>query len=91
MSILYIGLSIFLFMTLIAGFWRVLKGPDEVDRMLAGQLFGTTIVACLLLLAQAFKRPDLQDVALVLALISAITMIAFVRLRSASDNKTGSD
>ncbi|MCU7817985.1 MAG: hypothetical protein KZQ56_09075 [gamma proteobacterium symbiont of Lucinoma myriamae] len=40
-----------------AGLWRVLRGPTSAARMLAAQLFGTTAVACVLLLAQAFERP----------------------------------
>jgi len=47
--------------------------------MLAAQLFGTTAVAVLLLLAQATENPALRDVALVFALLAAVTAVAFVR------------
>jgi multicomponent Na+:H+ antiporter subunit F len=79
MEILYLGMALFLLLTLVAGLWRVLRGPTAADRMLAAQLFGTTAVACVLLLAQAFDRPPLRDVALVFALLSAVTAVAFVR------------
>ena len=79
MEILYLGMALFLLLTLVAGLWRVLRGPTLADRMLAGQLFGTTAVACLLLLAQALELPSLRDVALVFALLAAVTAIAFVR------------
>ncbi|MEA3302986.1 MAG: pH regulation protein F, partial [Pseudomonadota bacterium] len=38
----YSAMALFLLMTLIAGLWRVLRGPTPADRMLAAQLFGTT-------------------------------------------------
>jgi len=79
MEMLYSGLVPFLLLTLVAGLWRVLRGPTAADRMLAGQLFGTTSVACLLLMAQALDRPALRDVALVFALLAVVTAVAFVR------------
>ena len=50
---LYAALALFLLLNLGAGMWRVLRGPTAADRMLAAQLFGTTAVAMLLLLAEA--------------------------------------
>ena len=79
MASLSSGLALFLLLTLVAGLWRVLRGPTAADRMLAAQLFGTTSVACVLLLAQAFEQPSLRDVALVFALLAAVTAVAFVR------------
>lgn len=75
----YLAMALFLLLTLIAGLWRVLRGPTPADRMLAAQLFGTTTVACVLLLAQAYERPSLRDIALVFALLAAVTAVAFVR------------
>lgn len=79
MQSLYVGVALFLLFNLAAGAWRVLRGPSVADSMLAAQLFGTTAVAVLLLLAQASQQPALRDVALVFALLSAVTAIAFVR------------
>lgn len=79
MEMLYSGMALFLLLTLVAGLWRVLRGPTAADRMLAAQLFGTTAVACVLLLAQAIDQPPLRDVALVFALLAAVTAVAFVR------------
>jgi len=59
--------------------YRVLRGPTLGDRMLAGQLFGTTAVAILLLIAQVNEEASLVDVALVLAVLAAVSMVAFVR------------
>ena len=47
--------------------------------MLAVQLFGTTAVATLLLLAQTSGNAALRDVALVFALLASVTAVAFVR------------
>jgi multicomponent Na+:H+ antiporter subunit F len=79
MRAFYLALALFLLLNLGAGMWRVLRGPTAADRMLAAQLFGTTAVAVLLLLAQATASAALRDVALVLALLAAVTAVAFVR------------
>jgi multicomponent Na+:H+ antiporter subunit F len=79
MEILYLAMALFLLLNLIAGMWRVLRGPTAADRMLATQLFGTTAVAILLLLAKADDNSALRDVALVFALLAAVTAVAFVR------------
>lgn len=79
MQILYLALALFLLVNLGAGMWRILRGPTAADRMLAAQLFGTTAVAVLLLLAQATGATALRDVALVFALLAAVTAVAFVR------------
>jgi len=76
---LYFVVALFLLLNLGAGMWRVLRGPTAADRMLAAQLFGTTAGAVLLLLAQATEKSALRDVALVFALLAAITAVAFVR------------
>lgn len=75
----YLALALFLLLNLGAGIWRVLRGPSAADRMLAAQLFGTTAVAILLLLAQAYGNAALRDVALVFALLAVVTTVAFVR------------
>ncbi|MCL4553647.1 MAG: monovalent cation/H+ antiporter complex subunit F [Actinobacteria bacterium] len=75
----FVGFAIVIFITMLLGFIRVERGPTAADRMLAAQLFGTTGVALMLLLAEAFQVPALRDVALVLALLAAVTGIAFVK------------
>ena len=79
MQTFYFALVLFLLLTLVAGLWRIRRGPTAADRMLAAQLFGTTATAVLLLLAEASEEPALRDVALVLALLAAITVTAFTR------------
>jgi multicomponent Na+:H+ antiporter subunit F len=77
MTTLDLGLALFLLLTLVAGLWRVRRGPTAADRMLAAQLFGTTSAAILLLLAEGLALPALRDVALVLAVLAIIAVIAF--------------
>jgi multicomponent Na+:H+ antiporter subunit F len=73
------GIAGFLLLNLAAGLWRVMRGPTAADRMLAAQLFGTTAVAVLLLLAEGMGQPALRDIALVFALLAAVAAVAFVQ------------
>ena len=90
METFYLALVFFLLLNLGAGMWRVLQGPTAADRMMAAQLFGTTAVAILLLLGQVEGRSALHDVALVFALLAAVTVVAFVR-RAWSEQETEHD
>jgi multicomponent Na+:H+ antiporter subunit F len=76
---LYIAFALFLLLTIIAGFARVLRGPTSTDRLMATQLFGTTGVAILLLLAEALAAPELRNIALVFALLAVLATVAFTR------------
>lgn len=71
--------SIIVLATIGIGFVRVLLGPGKADRLIAAQLFGTAGVAWILLFAYATGKPGLSDVALVLALLAAVSAIAFVK------------
>ncbi|RUO32854.1 monovalent cation/H+ antiporter complex subunit F [Aliidiomarina sanyensis] len=77
-TFLYITAALLL-ASLIIGLVRVWLGPQEADRMLSAQLFGTTGVAILLILAIATGQRALIDIAFVLALLAAVATIAFVR------------
>ncbi|WKZ32390.1 MAG: monovalent cation/H+ antiporter complex subunit F [Thermodesulfobacteriota bacterium] len=79
MDRLFFALAVFLILNILAGLYRVLRGPTRADRMLAFQLFGTTGVAALLLLSEAAQEPMLRDIALVFALLSVITSAGFAR------------
>jgi multicomponent Na+:H+ antiporter subunit F len=72
-------LALFLLANLVAALARAARGPTAADRMLAALLFGSTGVGILVLLAFAGGGTPLVDVALTLALLAAITGIAFVR------------
>lgn len=72
-------LAAMLLLTIFAGLYRVVTGPTPVDRLIAIQLFGTSGVAILLLLAHLESAPALRDAALVLALLAAVVSAALVQ------------
>jgi len=72
------GVGAFLLLTLLIALLRIWRGPTPSDRMLASQLFGTTGVALLLVLAEAQDAAALRDVAWVLALLSVLAVVGFV-------------
>jgi multicomponent Na+:H+ antiporter subunit F len=69
----------FILAMLALGLIRVLRGPDDADRMMAAQLIGTGGIAALLLLGGVTGVPATVDVALTLALLATFTSIAFVK------------
>lgn len=91
MQTFYMILALFLLVLIAVGMYRVIRGPGMADRMLAAQLFSTTAVAVLLLISQALAISTLRDVALVLALLAAITAVAFVRIAWAADAVESND
>ena len=90
MQLIYTTVILILLLNLGAGMLRILKGPGEADRMLAAQLFGTTAVAILLLLSQTGASLAAIDVALLFALLSAVTAVAFVR-RTWSESESNNE
>jgi multicomponent Na+:H+ antiporter subunit F len=80
MAELRLAIALFLLLTVLVGLVRVARGPTFADRMLVAQLFGTTGVAVLLILAAAPGSAPLRDVALVFSLLATISVVAFVRL-----------
>jgi multicomponent Na+:H+ antiporter subunit F len=85
----YLWPALFILISVVVGLVRILRGPTAADRMMAAQLFGTGGVAILLILAQAMQMPSLVDVALIYALLAAITMVVFVRCQWRSHENTG--
>ena len=69
----------FVLATVALGLVRILRGPNDADRMMAAQLLGTGGIAVLLLLARAMGMPAAVDVALILALLAAFVSAAFVK------------
>ena len=69
-------LALILLLSLVAGLVRVWRGPTAADRMLSAQLFGTTGIAILLLLAET-GHDALRHIALVLALLALMATTAF--------------
>lgn len=74
-------LATLLLLSLAGALWRVWRGPEDADRMMAAQLVGTGGVGVVLLLAAATDW-GMIDVALVLALLAAFAAIGFVKAQS---------
>jgi multicomponent Na+:H+ antiporter subunit F len=79
MNIFFLLSSLFLLLTIIVGFVRLIKGPSLTDRILAVQLFGSTGISILLLFSAAFSLPSAINIALVFALLSVMTVAGFVK------------
>ncbi len=75
------ALVLFLIANLLAGLWRIYRGPTAADRMLSALLFGSTTVAILLLLAEWQQMPALQIAALIFAMLAAVISLAFVAIQ----------
>jgi len=69
------------------GLIRVFKGPAVEDRMMSVQLVGTTGVGLLLLMANLLDMPASIDVALVLALLAAVSVAALTRREREPDHE----
>jgi multicomponent Na+:H+ antiporter subunit F len=76
----------FVLLMVALGLARILRGPEDADRILSVQLIGSGGVAVLLLLAVAVKFPPIVDVALMLGLLATFVSIAFLRDAAGSSN-----
>ena len=80
-----LGAAVFVLAMVALGLVRILRGPDDADRIMATQLFGTGGIAALLLLGVATEAKAVLDVALTLALLAAFASVAFARSASPSE------
>ena len=80
-----LGAAVFVLAMVALGLVRILRGPNDADRMMATQLFGTGGIAALLLLGVATEANAVLDVALTLALLAAFASVAFVQSASLAD------
>jgi multicomponent Na+:H+ antiporter subunit F len=71
------------------GLARILRGSNDVEKLMAVQLLGTGGIAALLLIAYATIVPGVEDVALGLALLAAFATIAFINLLDADQGDAG--
>lgn len=84
MTIFYTIIIILLLLCLILGLIRVLAGPDNANRMLAAQLFGTIGTTVVVVLSVMQNNEEIMNVALVFTLLASITVIAFLKLAEQS-------
>lgn len=80
MEVAYLVVELILVLNILLGLVRIVQGPSAVDRVLALQLFGTTGVALLLIMAHRMEMPSLRNVALVFGLLATLAIVAFARL-----------
>jgi multicomponent Na+:H+ antiporter subunit F len=73
-----LGAALFVLGTVALGLVRILRGPEDADRMMAAQLLGTGGVASLLLLGVANEVNAVGDLDLLLDLLAAFASVAFV-------------
>jgi multicomponent Na+:H+ antiporter subunit F len=71
-----------LVLSLCVGLIRIFRGPTLEDRIMSVQLMGTTGVGILLILGLLFDMPASIDIALVLAMLAAISVVALTRRES---------
>jgi multicomponent Na+:H+ antiporter subunit F len=79
-SAFLLGCAAVLAVSLALGLVRLSRGPDVVDRLAAAQLVGTVGVAILLILAEVTGDASLRLVALLFALLGAVTVATFLRV-----------
>jgi len=91
MNDLYLFAAAILLATVTAGLVRIFIGTANIERLLALQLFGTTTVAIVLLLAEGLEQPVLRDLALVLGLLASTMSIAYVRYGGLNTNPDQAD
>ena len=82
----YVIAMAFLLLALCISVARVLTSDSLANRMLAIQLLGSIGVALLLLWGQMSGAASLFDVALVLALLSAVSTVALTRIAPRGDD-----
>lgn len=89
MSAVLLCMACLLLLCLLLGLVRVALGPTSTDSLLAAQLTSTVGVALLAVLSKALALPALIDVALVLALLTAVTSAAYVRTFGVTQEGSG--
>lgn len=66
--------------TLLLAFVRVFRGPTAEDRLLGIQSFGTVGTAVVVMLSLEGDRAGFPDVAMLLSMLAAVTIITFTRI-----------
>ena len=79
MTAWYLIVATGLLATIAVALWRIARGPSRADRMMSVQLIGTGGIATVLLLTVAEDDWAMLDVAIVLALLAALSIIAFAK------------
>ncbi len=93
MQIFFYIVVLFLLATVCAGLVRVWRGPTLADRLLTTQLFGTTGMAILIVLAGARPELTLLNVAITFNVLAVLLVVCLVRVwpgkKTAADKEGG--
>ncbi len=71
--------NIVLAAALVVSAWRLLRGPTLADRVVALEVASAVMIAILLVAAVREQEPTFVDIALLVALVSFVTTLAFSR------------
>ncbi|GAO29946.1 monovalent cation/H+ antiporter complex subunit F [Geofilum rubicundum] len=80
MDLFFTIVVVFLLLNIALGLIRVWRGPTVADRLLTTQLFGTTGMAVLLVLAGSLEDPDLLNVAITFNVLAILLVIGLVKV-----------
>ncbi len=80
MNAFFIIVIIFLLLNIALGLYRVWRGPTVADRLLTTQLFGTTGIAILIVLAGYLKELTLLNVAVTFNVLAVLLVICLVQV-----------
>lgn len=78
MDLFFTIVIIFLLLNIALGLIRVWRGPTVADRLLTTQLFGTTGMAILLVLAGHLEQPTFLNVAITFNVLAILLVIGLV-------------
>ncbi len=65
--------------------WRLLRGPDAVDRVLALDTLYINVVALIILLGVRARANQLLEAALIVAMLGFVSTVALARFLSRGD------
>ena len=80
MDVVFIIVSIFLLLNIALGLFRIWRGPTVADRLLTTQLFGTTGMAVLLVLAGYLQELTLLNVAITFNVLAILLVIGLFQV-----------
>ncbi len=88
MDVIFIIVTVFLLLNIALGLFRVWRGPTVADRLLTTQLFGTTGMAILLVLAGYLKELTLLNVAITFNVLAIILVICLFKVWKKKEGDT---
>ena len=91
MSEFLLGTAIFILATVAVALARILRGPDDADRMMAAQLLGTGGVAALLVFGVVTDEGAVLNVGLTIALLASFATVTFYKSAMGSPKVDGEE